>query len=463
MHAQMADYEHVQVPPMEQLRRVLAAHPHRTPVHVATAIVDLALTAADAVDTIEATADPTLAVAVEVADQLRSIPQYVCAMRDALPAHLVTWVIERLVQGLLRAGDAAGVVSARDPNEALIAHVVGPMDRMLDETSPDPDLVPIGNARLYHIIRSGSQGTERPTLCATSGSDTAWQFHGRTNGLLKGVLGPHVVAAGGSVLNAACHETKRDNDVDLFFVGYTTASEADAGLRQALSRLLSNAIERYPGAEARLRLMPGVVTLELRTDKKMMPLVYQFIKRAYTCIEQVLLSFDLDVCKWLLDGSQNVWCTRSAVRSARAQTFVVNPLMATTAARYTKYVGMYKWHCVVPRFEGLAQMVGEISITHDAPAQLRQLVRRNTLMSIYAARMLKTQTHWCSQYQGISSGELTVSVWCPYTPLQRCTENGVDMLSRMHGPESASLLSSVWEIHDPCKRMYVMRGDTFLS
>ena len=113
--------------------------------------------------------------------------------------------------------------------------------------------------------------------------------------------GPHLLAAGGAVMNAMrCASEERDTvkqnflrfangDLDLFLVGIKE-SEARAFLEKLFADTFDNE------EKANLSRGPNVITVRVDTGNYRGPLVYQFILRLYDSPDLVLGGFDLPCC-----------------------------------------------------------------------------------------------------------------------------------------------------------------------
>jgi hypothetical protein len=416
--------------------------------------------------------DVMMSAACAVALEFRTIHEYFTHLWLSCHQQACSFVYERLALRLC-------LVNRHEEALRLRAHYFGKVDDVASKLDNEPLVNP---GKHYQPIHRGPTNeatfrrmyfsrslteyevNERPRLpnfCTSGGVVEA--FHAITYGLMRDVLGGDLCtlcAAGGSVYNAATG--KKPQDVDVFVVVGNGRLSAAARERLAVSavnagirRLLFNAREGQDQVKVRVERTPGVVTVRITLSDER-KLKVQFIKRVYALVEQVPLSFDIDVAKWIYDGS-HVYCTDSAYRAARSQTFFVNPLMATYAGRFVKYVRLKGLHCVVPTSEGLCRMIGAFNTAYDSGhgpehrARLKVLAKDNTLASIMALhRLWERHSH--------SHADDLNGTYCSVQPDDHPTStlDGVDC-------DFATAVEGEWEVENPCKRMVVESGTRFLG
>lgn len=318
----------------------------------------------------------------------------------------------------------------------------------------------------------------RPKLNENLSTKTAVeQSHLITHGLLAGVLGDVLFLGGGAGLSAVTR--KKPHDFDIFVVVRDDAQElsceakeklAKAAMERGLKQLLANVENASTNAKVAIEQTPGVVTVHVELVDKRLTLKVQFIKRVYARPEQVVLSFDIDVAKWITDG-RGFWCTHSAYRAARSQTFVVNPLMATYAGRYVKYVRLYGWRCVVPQYKGLSDLIGVFNTKYntgsgpEVAVRLEGLSKSDTLASVMALHRIwdlrDDQFGKADLDGGYCAAAVSIERGAPPTHTMTSLRSSTAMDELIE--RFAAAVVGGWEVENPCVRMYVKSGERFLA
>jgi hypothetical protein len=241
---------------------------------------------------------------------------------------------------------------------------------------------------------------------------------------------------------------------------------AEARVHQAVAALLRNAPR---DAVAAVRGTQGVLTVELRWkelgryDERVEKI--QFVKRVYVSAAQVVLSFDLDVAKWLTDG-RHVYCSSLAARATLSQTLVVDPLKATYAGRFAKYAWQYGFHVVAPRHAALESLVARVDVLD---AEAAALSRQGTFVNLVALQLLVLERRQrpdvaeLSLYSSGADDAFTDSdalrlAEAADVPTYPCVDPAA-LLQRVRD----ELSRDDWEVRDPCRRMVSASGADFLA
>jgi hypothetical protein len=142
---------------------------------------------------------------------------------------------------------------------------------------------------------------------------------------------PRVVVAGGSVWRAmqadASHISNWRADVDVFFCNYDGASFSED------SATVKRLLEGVSTPDAILALYSNTVNVVFEDHSPPLQLV---LRRVHS-VEELLLSFDLDCCRFAFDG-RRVWTVDEGLRALATNTNVVNLQHARNSTYYKRAV-----------------------------------------------------------------------------------------------------------------------------
>jgi hypothetical protein len=436
----------------------------RTPERLSAAILDLAMDDR-AVEGLRKMSgyggcdeDVLAAACAKTALEFRSGIEYLRALATHMPAHLNIWVIERMVAVLHRPEFGNGDVLTR--NRHLVDHVFDTVEVMQGgrtEMPTDED---------FHVMIKRNAGTsdrypvEFRGLCVDSQAALI-EFGVLTHRLLDGVLGTHLVAAGGSVRHLLCSERIGIiKDVDLWVVGCTDEAQCNAVLDTALATLAANAAQ-IPGMLGQLILTPSVVTVEFEIPSTGVRLPFQIIKRMYATPAQVALSFDMDDAKCVTDG-ERVWCTKSAHRAMRSGYTVVNPWVITTTARYLKQATKKCMTVVVPVLPRMTRVLIHGRVALMSTQEMVEASKVDNLRGILAAAKVAYRTkRYGESYVNLGGGtgyvqpQRTAALWDP--------RDGLKSFLATAAPGFEKRMHSEWMTTDPAARMHAFDASNFLS
>lgn len=418
---------------------------------------------------------PRVEVALTTVLELRTVRDWFAGLHASAHEWASMYVAERLAMSSLRL----------DPGGARVPDTVfGPVEHMAHERLP-------ACMDMCHILRSKRRwvfpvpprtfqappvGTSK--LVTPRSTEAHARFTGRTMGLLSGVLqdavtasgvvsAPTLVVAGGAALEAVCSGAPSD-DVDIMFVGCRTDADATGLMTRAIQRILGNVADLPNLKRVELSTYDACArALTLTIEFGGRNLKIQFIKRRYTSLAQVVLSFDIAPCRVLLT-QRHAFCTRSAMHSIRKAVCIVDPLMATSTGRYIKYGRRKGFAIAVPSFPALPEIMLAVNSTVDA----KQLLARNDLASVFArARLMHLKS---TDYHGLLPCDMPntrvsdttphlifVEKWGPYngeslTPPSKAFE-------QLDFGALGALYDGHWIRDDPTLRMYSTDGEEFLA
>lgn len=272
-----------------------------------------------------------IAACAQTAVEFRSLEDldYWEVMAQSAATHFCQMICERLLLVLHRPEFGRAREVNKPENKAVVEFTFGLARRLIDSVPRTGFSYNDGFVRL--VAARNKQIADLSNFDINI--DISAVINQQTHGLLLGnVLGDHLVIAGGAVRDSMVG--KNLNDVDIWFVGVRDQTHAVTVMRCAVERILENA-ETTRASHVRLVLTPSVVTLEVHYNVGRQAVVkFQFIKRLFLTVMQVLLSFDQDSAKFAMDGTFTVFGTVNAMSSLTGRYAIVNPLMKTSSRRY---------------------------------------------------------------------------------------------------------------------------------
>lgn len=246
-----------------------------------------------------------------------------------------------------------------------------------------------------------------PVVSTQQETDAIRRFGDKTLNALTGVLGRHLICAGGAPCAAVCGCDH--TDADLFMVGVDSIELGYDILRTAIRDLsrnlmngssISQSCRRIP---ALVYLYRNVLTVEIATRSRLEPYTvtsfcFQFMLRLYRSESQVVLSFDLPPCRIFFDGT-HFRATETAITSFQNRMCLPDPEMTTSVHRAMKYHKKgFSIYVPIKKVEGVVERaIGRVAMRFDL-AHLRNLAYENrtvlTLVSLLAySEMRQRYTH----------------------------------------------------------------------
>lgn len=380
-------------------------------------------------------------VALDVAVKLCDLNQFLVALKSVSKELPPMYAAEKLVAAALSDG-----ISMDGPNRGLMDGVYS--RSMLDLIhTPSMDLrrdrlrLPyrkIGD-RVTFVLNDHSRDPVQQLLRLVPSVDA----------MLKSVQvdNARLVIAGGAPLGAVTGILERVSDLDIFVVSELQDVEAATKLVIDSIRYLL-----HDNQKCSVHLTPTVVTVQIPENS----LAVQFVLRLYTSAPQLLMSFDMAPSRFLMEANGEMSCTRSAAWAVANKLTLPDPLMTTYSARSFKY-SKKGLPFAIPRMDWLIPAAGNVMYMDDQ--KLKETMRQTSITGIlaFAQLMLIKRCKVCldAEMYGESesksakiSGRLVKAWFMPYDIAWT--------------DELRALMVMQWCVTDPCIRMAVSSGSSYL-
>ena len=382
---------------------------------------------------------PLVAEIMDVMISLHDIREYLKAMVPIDPQLPAIYAGETLMRNLINKGKSTKAMAGWFVNIADVKPLPKPSAVVTSKTVLAP----------FNIL---SRVIAPVGLCSDAGPS---RFKRLTWGLLDGVLGPNLVAAGGSVL--ASLTDSPFSDVDLFFVGIKDRNDATTIMLAAIKKIIDNS----SNMEFKLHVMSGVMTLTARYSDDYQTLKVQFVQRLYKELAQIPLSFDLPPTRFVFDGS-HIYGMKSGLYSVVNGITLPDPMMATSPARAYKY-DQKGFTYTVPLYTGIKDALVDVYMSLDK-WDIVHMIRKNDLVaSVAFGRYITTHPSARPEAKtGVLPSTFSSDNHTPRLLYKELVKKN-DIMSLFECPRFRHIIGLQWHLEDPTVRMYAGDSRTFLS